>query len=182
MLEVGQGGEACEMTPNWYALYVRSQYEHKVSDALSRLALEQFLPLYWERARWSDRTKTVERILFPGYVFGRFHPEARRDVLGITGMVRILGIGAHPMPVADREIEQVRAVVDSGLNVVTIPLLTAGQRVRVEDGALAGMEGIVIRLKGELRVVVSVPLLGRSVATELDTDRVIPIAALKQAA
>ncbi len=176
LVDGAQGGAAC--APAWYALHVRSQCEYKVRDALSREhAAEPFLPLYLERARWSDRTKTVERVLFPGYVFGHFDIEARRKVVAIPGVVRILGFGTELVPVADSDIDQVRRVVDSGLAVEPMALVTAGSRVRVADGILTGLEGVVIRLKGSWRVVVSVPMLGRSVATELDTDQLEPLPA-----
>ena len=176
-----QGSAAC--APAWYALHVRSQFEYKVRDALSREhAAEPFLPLYLARARWSDRTKTVERVLFPGYVFGRFESAARRKVIAIPGVVRILGFGTQLVPVADLEIDQVRRVVDSGLAVEPMPLLATGTRVRVAEGVLAGLEGIILRVKGSWRVVVSVPLLGRSVATELDTDQLMPLPAPAQRA
>lgn len=137
--------------------------------------MEQYLPLYSERARWSDRTKTIERTLFPGYVFGRFDLELRRRVVEIPGVVRILGVGLDPLPINDAEIDQVRRAAESRLQVTPLPYLVAGQKVRVEWGSLAGVEGVILRLKGDLHVVVSIEMLGRSVAVVLDTDRVAAI-------
>jgi transcription antitermination factor NusG len=155
---------------NWYALHVRSQWERQVLDGLRRQSLDGYLPLYTERSRWSDRTKMVERVLFPGYVFGRFELELRRKVVELPGIVRILGTGIQPEPIPDEEIERVRLVVDSGLAVTPVAYLAKGQKVRVASGALAGVEGIVVRVKDVLRVVVSVEILRRSVMAELDTD------------
>jgi transcription antitermination factor NusG len=170
---------------SWYALHVRSQCERQVLDGLTRQSLSGYLPVYTERTRWSDRTKMVERALFPGYVFGRLDlsaPGVRRHVVALPGLVRILGIGAEPAPIPDEEIERVRMVVTSGLRVAPVPYLANGQKVRVERGSLAGVEGIVVRVKNELRVVVSVEILRRSVMAELDTDALAPVTSLKQAA
>lgn len=172
MLDGTQGGVA---RAAWYALHTRSQYERRVRDGITRAKIEAYLPLYEERTRWSDRTLTTERVLFPGYCFGRFRPEDRRHVLGVAGVVRILGFGAQLIPVPDIEIESVRRLIDSGLPVIPLGPITAGRRVRVEDGALKGLEGIVIRLRSAWRVVVEVPLLGRNVAAELDTYSLTPL-------
>ena len=169
ILDGTQGGVARQ--PHWYALHCRSQYERKVRDQLQTAAVESYLPLYPERTRWSDRIKTVERTLFPGYCFAWFNTDERRRVLSIPGVVRILGIGFDMAAIPDDQVERIRQMVDSGLPIFPMGPLTAGTRVRVEDGPLAGVEGVVLRLHGAWRVVVSVPLLGRSVAAELDTDR-----------
>lgn len=175
MLEESGGTQGAAGYLPWYALHVRSQYERKVRDGIARLSIESYLPIYHQRARWSDRAKTVERLLFPGYVFGAFPIGERRRILGVAGVVRILGYGTEASPVPQVEIDQVRQVIGSGQSLITMPLLATGTRVRVDSGALAGLEGIVLRVRSEMRVVVSVPLLGRSVAAELDTGNLIPV-------
>jgi len=182
MLDVGQGDAVHPRA--WYALYVRSQYERKVVNSLERFAIERYLPVYSERSRWSDRIKIVERPLFPGYVFSRLAPEQRRSTLDIPGVVRIVGAGSKAVPIDDCEIEAVRRIVQSGLLLTPIPLFTGGQKVRVVSGSLAGLEGSVIRgARNSLRLVVSVPLLGRSVAAEIDAVNLVPVtAALQHAA
>lgn len=167
---------------NWYALHVRSQFERKVRDALSDIHIEPFLPLYQERSRWSDRIQLVERTLFPGYVFGHLEPDQIRKAVRVNGVVRILGTAGEAEPIPDFEIEQVKRVIDSGVYATPLAHLVSGQKVRITAGSLAGIEGIVLRIKGELRVVVSINLLGRSVAAELDTDNVVPVQPLRAAA
>jgi transcription antitermination factor NusG len=175
---VGQGGEACR----WYALQVRSQFERKVRDALNQAQIEPYLPTYQTRARWSDRTKTVERILFPGYVFGRFELGRRRTAIALTGVVRILGVGAQPIAIEDAEIVNLQRVIEAGLDPLPAASLAAGQRVRVVEGPLAGVEGAIVRLKGVLRIVVAISLLNRAVSAEVDVDSVEPILATQRAA
>jgi transcription antitermination factor NusG len=167
---------------NWYALHVRSRFERKVRDALNSLHLEPFLPLYKERSRWSDRVELIERVLFPGYVFGHLEPDQIRKAVHVLGVVRILGTTGEAESIPDFEIDQVKRVLDSGVYAMPLPHLVSGQRVRIAAGSLTGIEGIVLRIKGELRVVVSINLLGRSVAAELDTDNVVPIQPLRAAA
>jgi transcriptional antiterminator RfaH len=158
----------------WYALHVRSQYERKVRDALTQSDVESYLPLYLKRVVWSDRTKDAERPLFPGYVFGHFDLADRREILRIIGVVRILGDGTHSLAVPDNEIEAVKQLVDSKLELTPMAVVV-GQRIIIACGSLKGVEGVVTRLKkGKSRVVVSIPLLGRSVAAEIDTAEVLP--------
>ncbi len=166
------------MSLPWQALHVRSQHERKVRDALhDRLNLETYLPVYEERSRWTDRTKVIERCLFPGYVFAQVevdeNPALRRKVVQLAGVARILGRIPHG------EIEGIRKLLASGLPISPHPYLApgdrleAGRRVRIERGALAGYEGTVIRMKGLYRIVVSIDMLRRSVAAELDTDALV---------
>lgn len=158
---------------NWYAVHVRSQFERRVRDGLAAAGFEPYLPLYRERTRWSDRRQIAERVLFPGYVFSRFRQEERRRVIEVPGIVRILGAGQDLLPIADVEMDRVRRVVESGVCVAPLAYLVPGQRVRVQSGPLAGVEGVTIRLKGELHVVVAIEMLGRSVAAVLSTDSVV---------
>ncbi len=176
-----QGGEAYALSPaeldraeRWYALHVRSQYEQKVVHGVESACLGAYLPSYSTRVRWSDRTKITERLLFPGYVFARFDIQFRRLVLPIPGVIRILGWDPdHPAALEDIEIERVRQMAGSGLELASMPLLAAGDRIRVVSGPLQGIEGSVVRLKGKLSVVVSVPMIGRSVAAQIERDQLV---------
>lgn len=160
---------------HWYALRVRSNFEKAVQAALRNRGLNEFLPLYKTVSRWSDRSKKIERPLFPGYVFGRFNATHRLPVLTIPGVVHIIGNSTGPIPVDEEELNAIRRSVESSLCVMPWPFLAVGDRVVVEDGALAGIEGILVRLKDSLRIVVSVNLLQRSVAVELDRKCVMPV-------
>jgi transcription antitermination factor NusG len=162
----------------WYALRVRSNFEKVVQSALRNHGLDEFLPLYETVSRWSDRTKRVDWPLFPGYVFGRFDAANRLPVLMMPGVVRILGSSAGPIPVDHEELQAVRRSIESGLPLMPWPYLAVGDRVVVEDGALAGLEGVLVRLKNRLRIVVSVNLLQRSVAAEINRSRVRPVTPL----
>ena len=180
-----KGGSVCQPTEleegstpgqlRWYALRVRSNHEKTASLFLSSRGYEEFLPLYRTRRRWSDRTKVVELPLFAGYVFCRFDASHRLPILKTPGVVSVVSFGRKLVPVDDREIQSLRAVVSSGRSVQPWPYLRIGQRVRLVGGAMHDVEGILIELKKGLRVVLSISLLQRSVAVEVDRENVEPV-------
>jgi transcription antitermination factor NusG len=169
--------EACPHRPmNWYALTVKSQHEKAVDEQLQAKALESYLPLYRARRRWSDRIKTIDLPLFSRYVFCRFDFEDRLKVLSISSIVSVVGFGGKPCPIPDHEIESIQAVVGSGLPFSPWPFLRIGQRVRICQGAMEGLEGILAREKSGYRVIVNVELLNRAMAVEIDRDLVRAVA------
>jgi len=159
----------------WFALQVRSRYERNVATFLDGKGYEWFLPSYRSRRRWSDRVKELELPLFPGYLFCRFDPQERLPILKTPGMISIVGTAKVPTAVDETEIAALRALVASGLPRQPWPYLQIGQRVRIEHGALSGLEGILLQQKGCNRLVLSVTLLQRSVAAEIDSSWVVPI-------
>jgi len=160
----------------WYALRVRSNCEKLVSLTLSGKGYSEFLPLYRKLSRWSDRRKQIELPLFPGYVFGSFDINRRLPVLTIPGVLHIVGLGNRPEPVPEEELHAIRRFITSGLPIEPWPFLKAGDAVVVEDGSMAGLEGILVAMKNRRRLVVSLTLLQRSVAVEIDRDCVRPLA------
>jgi transcription termination/antitermination protein NusG len=166
-------GQAAETEKRWYALYVKSRHEKFVSNFLRENRFEEFLPLYRSSRKWSDRTAKVEMPLFPGYLFCRFPPEMRNSILAAPGVVTIVGNLRVPTPVDENEIADLRRVLASGRPIETVPFLRTGQRVRITEGALEGLEGYVVSLKTP-RLVISVTLLQRSVALEIECERVVP--------
>jgi len=158
----------------WFALQVRSQRESYVADQLSAKGYELFLPLYTCRKRWSDRIKKVELPLFPGYLFCRFDPYHRLPILKTPWLLRIVGFNHIPTPVDDKEIGSVRTLVASGAAAQPWPFAEIGERVRIESGPLRGIVGILTQIKGHNKLVISVTLLQRSVAVEVDSALVAP--------
>jgi transcription antitermination factor NusG len=148
------------------------------SSVLRGKGYEEFLPIYTSRRRWSDRVKKIDVQLFPGYLFCRFDPQDRLvPVLTTPGVIGIVGAGKTPIPVAPEEIEAVKTVLRSGLAVQPWPSLGVGSRIFIEDGPLAGLEGTVTNDDKIYRLIVSVSLLQRSVAVEIDRDWVRPVSA-----
>jgi transcription antitermination factor NusG len=159
----------------WFAVRVRSNQERVASIHLNERGYEQFAPSFKSERQWSDRKKEIDQYLFPGYVFCRFDPQDRLSVLTAPGVVDLVGFGRSPQPIEDEEIERVRRMVDSGLLVQPHPFLKLGQTVLIERGPLVGLEGILVEVKGRLRLVVSVNLLHRSVSAEVDRHSVRPV-------
>lgn len=155
----------------WYAIRVKSKLQFLASEALSGKGYEMFLPLYNCIRRWSDRTKTLQLPLFPGYLFCRFDPADRMvPIVTTPGVMGIVSAGRIPLPVDDKEIVGLQLMLRSGVEPEPWPYLKGGTRVLIERGPLAGLEAIVVQSLNRWRVVVSVELLQRSVAAEIDRE------------
>jgi len=165
----------------WFALQVRMRYEVAVADHLKGKGYEWFLPLYKARRRWSDRIREVDAPLFPGYLFCRFNPHNRLPILKTPSVTQIVGYNHVPIPVDEHEIEAIRRLVASGVPNFPCAYLEVGSKVRIEAGALRGLEGVLTELKGKRRLVLSITLLQRSVAVEIESDAVSVVRALQVA-
>jgi transcription antitermination factor NusG len=163
------GANAWEAGPQWYALNTRSNFEKQIAAELKTKGIEHYLPAYDEVHQWKDRKKKITVPLFPGYLFARFldEPHLRLKVLATAGVVRILGNGGGIEPVPEEQVEAVRAILNSRLPHFRDTLLSPGTRVRVMRGALAGLEGTLVRTKRQARLVITIPLLGQSIAAEV---------------
>ncbi len=159
----------------WYVLRVRPHFERVVSLSLRQKGYEEFVPWYRVRRRWSDRVKEVDFPLFPGYVFCRFDPLDRLPILQTPGVVGIVSFGREPAPVDECEMQAIMRVVNAQRRVEPWPFLRIGQRVRLVGGSLDGLEGYLVEIKKDRRLVVCVTLLQRAVAVTLDRERVEPI-------
>jgi transcription antitermination factor NusG len=159
----------------WFALQTRSRAERLVESVLEGKGYEPFLPVYQRSRQWSDRQKKLDAPLFPGYLFCRLDPEQRMPVLTTPGVLSIVGSGKTPEPIPDSEIASIQAVLRSGKAAEPWPYLKAGERIRVAQGAMTGLEGLLVKKKNQCRLVVSVELLQRSVAVEIDAVAIRPI-------
>ena len=159
----------------WFALYTTPRHEKHVSEILAQRRIETFLPLYRTTRQWKkSRPVVLELPLFPTYVFIRIAREARVTVLGMPGVLSIVGSAREPWSVPDPDIEAIRL----GLQMRKIephPYLTVGERVRIKAGVMTGVEGILVRKKNDLRVVLSLDAIMRSVALEVDADDIEPV-------
>src|SRR5277367_1250315 len=166
--------KACDHFP-WFALQVRTRQEASVAQQLNGQGYERFLPLYKLRKRWSDRIKEVNSPLFPGYLFCRFNPQDRLPILKTPGVIQIVGFNNGPAAVDEAEIRSLQTLVAAGVPHQPWPFLAAGDRVRIESGPLLGLEGILTEVRRSHRLVLSVTLLQRSVAVEIDSALVTAI-------
>jgi transcriptional antiterminator NusG len=154
----------------WYAVQARSNFEKRMSQDLAVRGVENYCPAIRELHQWADRKKMVERPVFPGYVLARFPDSAqfRLCVLQSAGAVRILGSAGKIEPIPDIEVDSIKKTLDSGRPCSLHPFLKEGAQVRVRRGALRNAEGILVRTKSDARLVLSINLFARSIATEVD--------------
>jgi len=154
--------------PQWYALYTYARHEKYVAKQLEERGIDYFLPLYRTWHRWKDRRKQVELALFPSYVFVHICMAARLRVLSIAGVVHLVTFNGQPSALPEREIEALRNVLVQEIYAEPHPYLTVGRKVRLCQGPLLGTEGVLVRWKDKLRVVISIEVLMRAVAVEVD--------------
>jgi transcription antitermination factor NusG len=159
---------------NWYALQVHQRKEKLTAELLNLKGYEPFLPTYLLQRRWSDRIKTFDQPLFPGYLFCRLDPLVRLPILTTPGVISIVGAGREPIAIPETEVNAVWRIVESAASAEPWPYLTCGESVRIAEGPLQGVDGILVTLKNSCRVVVSINLLQRSVAVEVDRRSVLP--------
>ena len=156
----------------WYAVWLRSHYEQVVTQQLSAKGFQTFLPQVQSWSRRSRATRAIRTPMFPGYLFVREALDKGRyiDLLKVPGVVRVLEDGwSRLTPVPDDEIEAIQQIVSADVMVFPHAHLRRGQHVRVLDGPLAGLEGMFVNDKpSKGRLVVSVNMLGRSIAVEMD--------------
>ena len=151
----------------WYALYTCPRHEKIVHLQLAAKAFESYLPLYTSLRRWNDRTALVDLPLFPGYLFVRIPLSARLRVLTVPGVVRLVSFNGKLASLAEEEIQAIKTAIS--LKVAEpCPYLVEGKRIRVTNGPLKGLEGIITRRKGRLRAVVSVHSIMQSFSVEVD--------------
>lgn len=154
----------------WFAILTKTGREKHATLLLENSGFECCLPINKSVRRWSDRVKEIEVPLFPGYLFCRMNPNDRLPVLMTPGVVQIVGSGKTPIAVEEHEIAAIRRVEKSGLLATPWPYLRVGHTARIEEGPLRGLSGIVIQIKSGLKLVLSVELLQRSIAVEIDRN------------
>lgn len=165
----------------WFALQVRTRWESSTAFLLSGKGYQTLLPTYKAKKHGHGKLKDGQAPLFPGYVFCQFDAQNRLPILVTPGVISVVGRGRVPLPVDESEVAAIQTMVASGLPVEPWPYLELGQRIRIESDALRGLEGILINIKGNHRIVVSVSLLRRSVSLEVDRSSVVPIGEVRPA-
>lgn len=161
----------------WYAVQTRARHEKKVSVELERKGIAHYVPTVHEVHRWSDRRKTVEVPLFPGYAFVHttLVPEKRYSILQVWGVLSFVGRQHLGDAIPEEEIEAIRSLVLSRAQVTPYPYLKAGQRVVVRGGALDGVEGIFVSHDNCRRLVISIGTIEKSIAVSIEGYDVEPV-------
>jgi transcription antitermination factor NusG len=152
----------------WFAILARTNREKNATLLLENAGYECYLPLIKITRQWSGRVKEVEMPLFPEFLFCRMNPNNRLPILMSPGVIQIVGVGNTPMPVEEEEISAIQHSERSGVSVIPWPYMQVGHVAHIENGPLRGLSGIVLRIKSRLKLILSVSLLRRSVAVEID--------------
>ena len=160
------------ITRGWFVLYTRHRHEKLIAKSLSNKGFEVFLPLYAALRTWKDRKKELSLPLFPCYVFLRGKLERQLEILTTPGVSSVITIDGQPAVVPSQEIESIRRATTMSLRVEPYPFLQYGERVRIKSGPFEGIEGILTLQKNVYRLVLSVEMLGKSVAVEIDRSMV----------
>jgi transcription antitermination factor NusG len=167
--------EDASVPGKWFAAYTTPRHEKAVSRQLEARQIESFLPLHKSLRRWKNRCRVmVEQPLFPNYIFVRIARRESVRVLQVPGVVALVSTGREPSALPTSEIESLR----SGLALRQFephPYLAAGEKVRIVSGSLAGMVGVLLRRKNNLRVVLTLDLIRQSVAVEVGIDEIEPM-------
>lgn len=153
----------------WYAIHTRAKHEKRVAAELQERGIQTFVPVVRETHHWSDRKRVVEVPLFPCYAFVRaaMAAEVQSAALRHPGVLRWVGCQGRPSPVPDEEILALQTVVRSGVPVGPHAFVKYGERIRIRGGSLDGVQGVLAGEGDERKLVVSVDLLGQSVAVSL---------------
>jgi transcription antitermination factor NusG len=172
---VGASGDLSASGEYWYAAYTRANHEKSVAEQLRQRSVEYFLPCYDSIRRWKDRKVCLQMPLFPGYIFVRIALRDQMRVREIPSVANLVGINGMPSALPDEEIFAMRTGFAQGISAQPHPYLTIGRRVRVLSGPLAGFQGILLKRKNRTRFVISMELIMRSVAVEIDLAELQPI-------
>jgi len=155
----------------WHVLHVVANHEKQVARHLSIRSVEHYLPLYTERSRWSDRTVTLERPLFLGYIFVGLTPENRLPLISTPGVIRLLG-NVENGTVTSEEISRIRQGLESGCILRPHPNVHVGTPVRVREGVFAGVRGVVTELRQRCKVILSLSAVRQSFSLEADLTEI----------
>jgi transcription antitermination factor NusG len=156
----------------WYAVAVRSRHEKVVDLGLSAKGYYHYLPLYASSHRSGRGFRAVQLPLFSGYVFASFDPSRPLPILQIPGVLYVVRNGKTSTAIDEIELKRIQLASNSGLDVEPSPFLTSGDWVLVERGALHGLEGHLVSIRGKSRLVLSISLLQRSISVEVDRSSV----------
>jgi transcription antitermination factor NusG len=158
--------------PLWYAAYTSANHEKRVAEQFVQRSVEYFLPLYRSVRRWKDRKVNLQRPLFPGYVFVRIELRNRLKVLQVPGVAKLISFNGTPAALPQGEVDALRTSLLKGAHAQPHPYLAIGRQVMVTKGPMAGLQGVLKRKKGNARLVVSIELIQRAMAVEIDEDDV----------
>ena len=155
---------------NWYVVYTYPKAERKVDRKLKEIGITTFLPLHIVNRQWSDRKKKLEVPLFPNYLFVHIAPDRQYKVLQVKGIVRFISFEGKPTIIPELEIDSIRKIIDSGLEIASECLYEKGTMVKITNELFSGATGLVLRKGGKRRLIIRVTALKQSISVSLPAD------------
>ena len=160
---------------SWFALQVAPRHEKKVAYLLEYKGHESFVPTSRVRRNWSDRVKSIDQPIFPGYVFCRIQKTGSGLVLATPGVVRVVSFGGKPSPVSNEEIEALQRISHAGGEVSPYPYTRIGQKVQITRGVFTGVIGVIVQVRNQHRLVVNVDTIMKAISITIDASEVAPV-------
>lgn len=166
---LGYNEEAYDPGSRWYAIWTRSKQEKEVAAMLSALGIQHYLPLKSELRQWSDRMQRVWLPLFSGYLFVSLSSlkNSKLQVLRIPGVGAFVGNQTGPLSIPYQQIQGIRQVLTAGVECSVQPSVKQGDWVRVMRGALAGIEGTLVRIDSTSRLLISIEMINQSLSVNV---------------
>jgi transcription antitermination factor NusG len=161
---------------SWFAIWTKPRHEKAVSSQLGRLGFSTFAPMVEHVHRWTDRRKKIEMPLFPRYTFVKLQPtlQERVRILRLYGVNGFVGSRGQGTPIPEKQIADLKTLLDNDVDFSLIPALKVGQRVRIRGGCLEGIEG-TLAAKSNETLVISIEPIEHSVSIRIDGFHVDPI-------
>ena len=161
--------------PRWYAVYTHPRAEKLAFSRLEEAGVESFLPLQKTWRQWSDRKKMVEKPLLSSYLFVKVRKKEFPRVYGISGVVKFISFEGQPVPIPQKQIDNLKLIVNSDAEIeVSGEVFAKGDNVEVVAGSLTGLTGELIRIGGKKRVIVRIDRLDQNIIVT------IPVTFLKK--
>ena len=148
----------------WHVIYTRARSEKKIHERLQRIGIDSYLPLQKVRKQWSDRKKWVHEPLFRSYLFVKITPSEYQTVLMVEGVVKYVYFEGKPAIVQEKQMEDLRRLVNNEILMEFAPMVHKGDRVAIRTGPMAGVEGILQDFQGEKRVILQINGLEQALA------------------
>ena len=159
----------------WWVAHVKSRQEKALARHLQPLGIPYYLPQREQKIRRAGRNFVSYLALFPGYLFFRGTDDDRYAAFRSDLVARVIEVVDQPL--LDTELGRLRTLQESGLPLVSHPYIEPGSAVSITDGPFRGYSGVVLRAKGQLRIVVSISMLRTSFTVELDREALALLAA-----
>lgn len=152
---------------NWHALYTAPRAEKKVSERLTALGIEHYLPLQKVKHQWSDRIKEVSVPIINGYIFVKIVASDVSRVKGIYGAMAFIHKAGIPIPIPENQISRMRNMVECAQEVVEFSTekFDNGETITINRGPLEGLIGELVEVNGKHKVLVRLAGFGSALTT-----------------